>query len=147
MATHSSVLAWRIPGTGEPGGLLPMGSHRVGHDWSDSAAAAAPLYRPRNRLQSIATCPTSYLVSERGKTHFRFFQTQIQGSPHHPSPGEPQAPWSQLVSTGYSHGFQCLPPPIAPRSSDLADHLFPVILLFTCWSPSLQFKLRVEWKC
>ena len=32
MATHSSVLAWRIPGTGEPGGLLYMGSHRVGHD-------------------------------------------------------------------------------------------------------------------
>jgi len=32
MATHSSVLAWRIPGTGEPGGLLSMGLHRVGHD-------------------------------------------------------------------------------------------------------------------
>ena len=41
IATHSSVLAWRIPGTGEPGGLLSMGSHRVGHDWSDLAAAAA----------------------------------------------------------------------------------------------------------
>ena len=41
MATHFSVLAWRIPGTGEPGGLLSMGLHRVGHDWSDSAAAAA----------------------------------------------------------------------------------------------------------
>ena len=41
MATHSSVLALRIPGTGEPGGLLSMGSHRVGHDWSDLAAAAA----------------------------------------------------------------------------------------------------------
>ena len=40
-ATHSSVLAWRIPGTGEPGGLPSMGSHRVGHDWSDLAAAAA----------------------------------------------------------------------------------------------------------
>ena len=40
MATHSSVLAWRIPGTGEPGGLLSMGSHRVGHDWSNLAAAA-----------------------------------------------------------------------------------------------------------
>ena len=39
-ATHSSVLAWRIPGTGEPGGLLSLGSHRVGHDWSDLAAAA-----------------------------------------------------------------------------------------------------------
>ena len=41
MATHSSVLALRIPGTGEPGGLPSMGSHRVGHDWSDLAAAAA----------------------------------------------------------------------------------------------------------
>ena len=40
MATHSSALAWRIPGTG-PGGLPSMGSHRVGHDWSDLAAAAA----------------------------------------------------------------------------------------------------------
>ena len=38
MATHSSVLAWRIPGTGEPGGLPSMGSHRVGHNWSDLAA-------------------------------------------------------------------------------------------------------------
>ena len=40
MATHSSVLAWRIPGTGEPGGLLSMGSHRVGHDWSDLAVSS-----------------------------------------------------------------------------------------------------------
>ena len=39
MATHSSVLAWRIPRTAEPGGLPSMGSHRVGHDWSDLAAA------------------------------------------------------------------------------------------------------------
>ena len=41
MATNSSVLAWRIPGSGEPGGLPSMGSHRVGHNWSDLAAAAA----------------------------------------------------------------------------------------------------------
>ena len=41
MATHSSVLAWRIPGTEGPGGLPSVGSHRVGHDWSDLAAAAA----------------------------------------------------------------------------------------------------------
>ena len=39
MATHSSVLPWRIPGTGDPGGLLSMGSHKVGHDGSDLAAA------------------------------------------------------------------------------------------------------------
>ena len=38
MATHSSVLAWKIPGTGEPGGMPSMGSHRVGHNWSDLAA-------------------------------------------------------------------------------------------------------------
>ena len=40
MATHSSILAWRIPGTEEPGGLPSMGSHRVRHNWSDLAAAA-----------------------------------------------------------------------------------------------------------
>ena len=39
MATHSSVLAWRIPRMGEPGGLLSMGSHRIKHDWSDLVAA------------------------------------------------------------------------------------------------------------
>ena len=38
MATHSGVLAWRIPGTGEPGGLPSLRSHRVGNDWSDTAA-------------------------------------------------------------------------------------------------------------
>ena len=41
MAPYSGVLAWRIPGMSEPGGLPSMGSHRVGHDWSDLAAAAA----------------------------------------------------------------------------------------------------------
>ena len=44
MATHSSILAWRIPGTGEPGELPSIGSHRVGHDWSDIAAEAAAVY-------------------------------------------------------------------------------------------------------
>ena len=46
MATHSSVLAWRIPGKGEPGGLPSMGSHIVGHDLSDLAAAAAAAVCP-----------------------------------------------------------------------------------------------------
>ena len=41
MATHSSVLSWRIPGTGKPGGLPSMVSHRVGYNWSDLAAVAA----------------------------------------------------------------------------------------------------------
>ena len=44
MATHSSVLAWRIPETGEPGGLPSMGSHRVGHGWRDLAAAGTNMF-------------------------------------------------------------------------------------------------------
>ena len=43
MATYSSTLAWKLPWTGEPGGLPSMGSHRVGHNWSDLAAAAAAI--------------------------------------------------------------------------------------------------------
>ena len=54
MATHSSVLAWRIPGTGEPGGLPSMGSHRVGHDLSDLAAAVTfPLEKEMATHSSI----------------------------------------------------------------------------------------------
>ena len=57
---HSSVLAWRVPGTGEPGGLPSMGSHRVGHDWSDSAAAAAAVsdcLQPHGRQHARLHCP------------------------------------------------------------------------------------------
>ena len=49
MATHSSVLAWRIPGTGEPGGLPSMGSQRVGHGLA--AAAAGLLIQPKDISQ------------------------------------------------------------------------------------------------
>ena len=45
MATHFSVLAWRIPGMGKPGGLPSIRSHRVGHDWSDLAVAAVAIPR------------------------------------------------------------------------------------------------------
>ena len=48
MATHSSVVAWRIPGKAEPGGLWSMGLHRVRHDWSDLAAVAADITLPTN---------------------------------------------------------------------------------------------------
>ena len=53
MVTHSSILTWRIPGTAEPGGLLSVGSHRVGHDWSDLAAAA---YNPPNSTPTKVWC-------------------------------------------------------------------------------------------
>ena len=57
MANHSSTLAWRILWTGEPGGLPSMGSHRIGHDRSDLAAAAAAsvvnMYLGRSKLLAI----------------------------------------------------------------------------------------------
>ena len=52
MATHFSVLAWRIPVTGEPGGLPSMGSHRVGHDWSDLAERILKT-RLRHKIKDI----------------------------------------------------------------------------------------------
>ena len=59
VATHSSVLAWRIPGMAEPGVLPSMGSHRVGHDWSDlTAAAAAFLYIHFTALHTFYTWQT-----------------------------------------------------------------------------------------
>ena len=61
MAPHSSTLAWRIPGTGEPGGLPSVGSHRVGHDWSDLAAAAA------------AGSMTFYFLDIRNETSVPYF--------------------------------------------------------------------------
>ena len=54
---HSSVLAWRIPGMVEPGGLLSMGSHRVGHDCSNLAAAAAVLIWASLVAQSVKNPP------------------------------------------------------------------------------------------
>ena len=56
IATRSSVLAWRIPGTGEPGGLSSLGSHRVGHDSSDLPAAAA--VADRILISRYITLPT-----------------------------------------------------------------------------------------
>ena len=70
MATLSSVLAWRIPGTGEPSGLPSMGLHRVGHDWSNLAAAAAAANRKSLTVPTIRRRrwhPTPVLLP--GKSH------------------------------------------------------------------------------
>ena len=62
MATHSSVLAWRIPGTGEPGGLLSMGLLRAGHDWSDLAAAAAAYFHSIQLPLLLFYCTNVYYL-------------------------------------------------------------------------------------
>ena len=67
MATDSSVLAWRIPGTGEPGGLPSMGSHRVRQDWSDLAAAGyGNQYWPMR--SSILACGIPSLTEKPDRT-------------------------------------------------------------------------------
>ena len=82
MATHSSVLAWRIPGTGEPDGLPSMGSHRVGHDWSDLAAAAAAVNRRDVHfywhLVYIAFSATSPKSKEPGENWLDLTRNYIQ---------------------------------------------------------------------
>ena len=67
MATHPSVLAWRIPGTGGPGGLLSMGSHRVGHDWSDLAVAVVSNYSIKQPLRTYYMSEMYWLVFEKVK--------------------------------------------------------------------------------
>ena len=86
MATHYIVLAWRVPGTGKPGGLPSVGSHRVGHNWSDLEAAgrekdlganldgAKPgvgWQGPLQRLNNLKICPLSYLWCCKTCTHRR----------------------------------------------------------------------------
>ena len=63
MATHSSVLAWRIPGTRELGGLLSMGSHRVGHDWSDLAVSCQKLHLDANCIRQMCVL-SCWVMSE-----------------------------------------------------------------------------------
>ena len=72
MATHSSVFAWRIPGTGEPGGLPCMGSHRVRHDWSDLAATTE------------APCAQSLCSAIKQATIMRSLYTTGKSSPCSP---------------------------------------------------------------
>ena len=81
MATHSSTLAWRIPGTGEPGGLPSMGSHRIGHDWSDLAAAAAVMdsWGPITYLNLLLLCfHWASLVVQTVKIPPAMWETQVR---------------------------------------------------------------------
>ena len=94
MATHSSVLAWRIPGMAGPGGLPSMGSHRVRHDWSDLAAAAGASVQFSSVSQSCSTpcdlmnctmpgLPVHQQPPESTQTHVHCVGDAIQ--PSHPS--------------------------------------------------------------
>ena len=85
MANHSSILAWRIPGTEEPGGLLSMGLHRVRHDWSDLAAAAIQRAGGRLRLCS------AFLSSQ---VRFSLSQFSCSVMSHSLQPHGLHSPWT-----------------------------------------------------
>ena len=82
MATHSSVLAWRIPGTGKPGGLSSMGLHRVRDDWSDLAAAAAE--EAREFQKNIYFCSIGYAKAFDCVEHNKLWEIlKEKGIPDH----------------------------------------------------------------
>ena len=86
MATHSSVLAWRIPGTAHPGGLPSMRSHRVGHDWSDLAAAAAENHETNSTDDINQQNPIIYGTSHPPKAEyilFKYPQNTFLNGPHY----------------------------------------------------------------
>ena len=70
MATHSSVLAWKISGMGEPGGLSSMGSHRVGHDWSNSATAALSITVTGGKVAFTFLVPILWIRAEISRDFF-----------------------------------------------------------------------------
>ena len=72
MATHSNVIAWRIPGTGEPGRLPSMESHRVGHNWSDLAAAELPRAR-KIKIVTIYLYLTKIILTHIEDNYFVLF--------------------------------------------------------------------------
>ena len=74
MATHSSVLSWRIPGMGKPGGLPSMGSHRVGHECSDLAAAAAVVMTIIQQSQDHSDNPKQPCYWLETREYFSVFQ-------------------------------------------------------------------------
>ena len=85
MATHSSILAWRVPGTEEPGGLLSMGLHRVGHDWSDLTAAVIQKHGGRLGLRSaFLSSQVRFSQSVQLLNHVRFCNPMDCSTPGFP---------------------------------------------------------------
>ena len=127
MAPHSSVLDWRIPGTGEPGGLPSMGSHRVGHDWSDLAAAAAIAAAQLTAEISLLPCYKDFSGGSDGKA-----PAYNVGDPSSiPGSGERKISWRRkwqptpVFLPGKSHGRRNLVgySPRGHKESDMTEQL------------------------
>ena len=140
MATHSSVLAWRIPGMGEPGGLLSMGSHRVGHDWSDLAAAAAwsnsHMYMTTGKTIALIIWTfvgkvTSLLFNKVSRFVIAFLSTSMANNS------------SQLLNYAISHINRLKNYYFPLRVEFKTAHVF-YIKVWNC--PLYTWKLVIQWK-
>ena len=103
MAPHSSTLAWKIPWMEEPGGLSSMGSHRVGHDWRDLAAAAAAYKQKYHIYVCIYVIISIIWCQKEVKTKACFIGTILR------MPQEYQRNyWNQTLESGYTwRGKRC----------------------------------------
>jgi len=123
MATHSSTLAWRIPGMVEPGGLPSMGSHRVGHYWSDLAAAAASIIKNLRRLFR----GRNFLV-------YHFLKSYDQRMACQCSLGTLRRHQAGVSMKSLSSSSPCLPPPSSPPFHLLLITLFPSVVWLCLWT-------------
>ena len=134
IATHSSVLAWRIPGTGEPGGLPSVGLHRVGHDWSDLAAAAAGGSRNKWRTQQDLV----------GIASFRFLVAYTKKAPQLTSP-ELMALTRKMANAGAICCHLSEDKQLA-CGEGVVSVLFGPILFLLCWTwNSLMVPIWGKW--
>ena len=139
MATHSSVLVWRIPGTGEPGGLPSIGSYRVGHNWSDLAAAAAEMYSVFVWYKFLPFTLNNFFSSVQSLSHVRLFVIPWTAACQ-PSPS--------ITNSRSLLKFMSIQPshPLIPFSSCLqsfpASGSFPMSQFFTSVARVFEFQLQ-----
>ena len=135
MATHSNVLAWRIPGTGEPGGLPSVGSHRVGHNWSDLAAAeqSSRLGLLLEITHSGNPRRTMYCLHHHRIYYFLFVSRTVN--------------FTLLLDKSTCHSFidagkrQEAPGLVTPSTADCMSLMFPSVV-FSSSSPTEPSSLR-----
>ena len=139
MATHSSVLAWRIPGPEEPGGLPSTGLHGVGHDWRDITAATAR----QNEVQFSS-------ISQSCLTHCDPMNRSTPGLPvHHQLPESTQTHvhWvSDVIQTSHPLSFSSCPQSFPASGSFLcsSSHLVAKVLEFQLQHQSFQWTSRTD---
>ena len=164
MATHSSVLTWRIPGTGEPGGLQSMGSHRVGHDWSDSVAAAAAV-SPKcsqiffKQMMMLGKIEGGRRRGDRGE--MVGWHHKISGCESEQTPGDGEGqgslagcrPWGHRVGHDWATERQqwCQKPPASLWLDSIpsptpSNFLFPLCCVSFLWGSSTPPLRKVKWK-